>query len=162
MPIVGEEAASPAKIDFTKYMNDSGTKRLLTVATAALAKAFLADGKVQPASFFRDHDWSPGGAATADLSAPDKKKVGDYLGRSGANDLLTKLLVALFEAAPTRPSNPAEFIRNFFEQEAAEAGGGGGGGGAEPAAVADEPPAPVDEPAAPSGEGEEPPAAEEE
>ena len=113
-------APSSKKAAYDKYMEQSGGKQMLGQAVVALSKAALADEDVQPAAFLRDFfetGKSASSVASAELSEKDRQQVGDYMKTSGAYDLLTKALVALFDA-PERPPNPGVHFQAFFLKEA--------------------------------------------
>ena len=121
MPRAGLEHIGPhrgPKAEFIEYVESSGAKSILSQAMVSLARAALSEGRgVQPAAFLYDHFSSgAGGAHTARLSESEQMRVREYLEVSGANDLLVKALVQLFES-PDRPQNPADFFINFFFEE---------------------------------------------
>ena len=113
-------APSSKKAEYDKYMETSGGKQMLGQAVVSLSKAALADADVQPAAFLRDFfktGNSPSGVGSAELSEEDRQKVAAYMKASGAFDLLTKALVALFDT-PERPPNPGVHFQAFFLKEA--------------------------------------------
>lgn len=127
-----------SKAAFDEYVAKSGAKDVLAQAVVALSKASIKDKSVKPAVFLRDFFTpAPKGDATVQLNKADKEKVTEYMTSSGANDLITKALVTLFESS-SRPAKAADFFRDFFT----DAAGG-------PAPPPDPPPsAPVEEKAA--------------
>ena len=113
-------APSSKKAEYDKYMETSGGKQMLGQAVVGLSKAALADANVQPAAFLRDffeNGKSSSGVGSAELSEEDRQKVAAYMKASGAFDLLTKALVALFDT-PERPPNPGVHFQAFFLKEA--------------------------------------------
>ena len=112
--------ASSKKAEYMAYMDQSGGRQMLSKAIVALSKASLADSSVKPAVFLRDFfagGKAGAGSSSADLSADDKERVSAYMKSSGANDLLTKALVALHDTAD-RPKNPGAFFSTYFTSEA--------------------------------------------
>ena len=112
--------ASSKKAEYMAYMDQSGGRQMLSKAIVALSKASLADSSVKPAVFLRDFfagGKAGAGSTSADLSADDKERVSAYMKSSGANDLLTKALVALHDNAD-RPKNPGAFFSTYFTSEA--------------------------------------------
>ena len=113
-------APSSNQAEYDKYMASSGGKAMLGQAVVCLSQAALADADVQPAAFLRDFFESgkpPSSVASAEFSEEDRRKIGAYMKASGAFDLLTKALVALFDA-PERPPNPGTHFQAFFLKEA--------------------------------------------
>ena len=113
-------APSSKKAEYDKYMESSGGKAMLGQAVVGLSKAALADADVQPAAFLRDFFESgkpSSSVASAEFSEEDRRKIGAYMKASGAFDLLTKALVALFDT-PERPPNPGTHFQAFFLKEA--------------------------------------------
>ena len=113
-------AAPSKKAEYDKYMETSGGKQMLGQAVVGLSKAALADPNVQPAAFLRDFfetGKSSSSVGSAELSEEERQKVAAYMKASGAFDLLTKALVALFDTAE-RPPNPGVHFQAFFLKEA--------------------------------------------
>lgn len=136
-------AASMSKAAFDEYVGKSGAKEALAQAVVGLSKASLKDKSVKPATFLRDFFTpAPKGDATAQLNKADKETVTVFMTSSGANDLITKALVSLYESS-SRPAKAADFFRDYFTDAA-------GGPAAPPAAPPPDPPpsAPVAEKAA--------------
>jgi len=78
-------------------------------------------GKVEngPGPWLRDWahtDAGHGETQGPELSGTEKQQVSDFLTTSGANDLLTRALVELFES--DRPADPLTFYRDFFVRQA--------------------------------------------
>lgn len=136
-----------SKASFDEYVGESGAKEALAQAVVGLSKASIKDKSVRPAVFLRDFFTpAPKGDATAQLNKADKEKVTEYMTSSGANDLITKALVSLYESS-SRPAKAADFFRDFFTGAA-----GGSAAPPEPDAPPPEPAAPPPEPAAPPPE----------
>lgn len=130
-----------SKASFDEYVGESGAKEALAQAVVGLSKASIKDKSVRPAVFLRDFFTpAPKGDATAQLNKADKEKVTEYMTSSGANDLITKALVSLYESS-SRPAKAADFFRDFFTGAA-----GGSAAPPEPATPPPEPAAPPPEP----------------
>ena len=109
-----------AKREFNKYVEKSGAKTLLAEAVVNLTNAWMS-GKVEngPGPWLRDWahtDAGHGETQGPELSGTEKQQVSDFLTTSGANDLLTRALVELFES--DRPADPLTFYRDFFVRQA--------------------------------------------
>jgi len=120
LPASAHMAAPSKKAEYDKYMETSGGKQMLGQAVVGLSKAALADPNVQPAAFLRDFfesGKSSSSVGSAELSEEERQKVAAYMKASGAFDLLTKALVALFDTAE-RPPNPGVHFQAFFLKEA--------------------------------------------
>ena len=105
---------SAKKMEFNKYMSDSGGNKMLAQAVVGLSKACLKNGALKPAEYLRDFFVSGvKGPPSANFGPDEKEKVERYMRTSGANDLFAKALMALYDAS-ARPTFPADYFKEFF------------------------------------------------
>ena len=155
------------KAAFAQYASTSGASALLSKAVVALSRAVVnPKSPLSPdlaGTFLRDalHGAEEQAEHTV-LDEKEKEKVSSFLTSSGANDIIARALVALFDESPRPPSSVA-FLRAYFAAEFGQPAGTGeldrgselapGADSAAPASTAElhgeeQPAEPVSEPAA--------------
>jgi len=117
------------KAAFAQYASTSGASALLSKAVVALSRAVVnPKSPLSPDSagtFLRDalHGAEEQPEHTV-LDEKEKEKVSSFLTSSGANDIIARALVALFNESPRPPSSVA-FLRAYFAAEFGQPAGTG-------------------------------------
>ena len=117
------------KAAFAQYASTSGASALLSKAVVALSRAVVnPKSPLSPDSagtFLRDalHGAEEQVEHTV-LDEKEKEKVSSFLTSSGANDIIARALVALFDESPRPPSSVA-FLRAYFAAEFGQPAGTG-------------------------------------
>ena len=111
---------TPEKKAFAKYLKDSGAKLIVTKMVTALSEGCLGNPKLPAGPSLRDfiavEKNVKGKEETLDLTKEQGAAVKTYLTTSGASDVLTKLLMKLYDENP-RPAKPLAYFQEFFNAE---------------------------------------------